>query len=80
MKSEKEPVDGTAPERLLFERSLHYCNIYSFQHIMKLNEKEQQGTTCNLQYLKGSDIGQGFGNLTRHAVVIKTAILPSRHS
>lgn len=28
VKSEKEPVDGTCPERLLFERSLHFHDIY----------------------------------------------------
>jgi hypothetical protein len=43
-------------------------------------EKNEKSATCNLQYLEGSDIGQGFRNLTRHAVVVKTAILPSRHS
>jgi hypothetical protein len=33
VKSEKEPVDGTCPERLLFERSLHFHDnniIYLF--------------------------------------------------
>jgi hypothetical protein len=40
VKSEKEPVDGTAPERLLFDRSLHYSNIYSAQQKMYLHGKE----------------------------------------
>jgi len=36
VKSEKEPVDGTCPERLLFERSLHCHDTYiSMQQITK---------------------------------------------
>jgi len=35
--------------------------------------------TGNLQNLKSGDSSQGFWNLTRKAVVIKTAVLARRH-
>jgi hypothetical protein len=35
--------------------------------------------TGNLQNLKSGDCSQGFWNLTRKAVVIKTAVLARRH-
>jgi hypothetical protein len=35
--------------------------------------------TGNLQNLESVDIGQGFRNLTRKTVVIKTAVLASRY-
>jgi hypothetical protein len=80
VKRENEPLDGTPPERLLFDRSLqdcqkHFCcYLPSWTAVMMYKR-----ATGNLQNLESVDIGQGFRNLTRKTVVIKTAVLASRY-
>lgn len=73
---ENEPLDGTPPERLLFERSLQDFQNTFCCHLTSWTAKRATG---NLQNLESVDIGQRFRNLARKTVVIKTAVLASRY-
>ena len=74
---EKEPLSGTAPERRLFDRSLHRTKnetivVTTLLKIVCTLKKLKLGYSQNL---KRRDIGQLHGDGTRQAVIIQPPTL-----